>query len=469
MPEFAKNTIVFRRRRIAKVPDFLGDRPAGVGWEVGGDASASLGNCYYYHRRNRRKFRTFAILDPLSCLYEDYSRCVANPLLDFQATHMAERVPQAPFEETPPRLEPGTRKPVVRVLPAGSPVGAPNFEWKQMDVMRTQNPQQAYFRIPTGRPRALNHHGPMWGTLYFGVAVPRANEYPGELVFREPTGDEMKMNKNKVAIKCLDRRVVDWRLQNGARENPYKEISRMQTLGDNIHVLSCIEALEVECQGRSYLYIIMPYCEESLWDLIPWYQGQVHDEMVVRQRFRNILENIRYLHDRGICHRDLSPDNCLIYQGRIVLTDLAMSFRMPSNGGLTTSLGAHGKPAYLPPEVYEQQLRAIAFEATACDLWSAFVILFNLLTGAILYRKPIPDDLNFRYFVMARGFYGPNRLMAEILMDLDHGDPRANTLLALIPVVNALNPEALRLLDGGLRLAPADRWNRVRAELFDWI
>jgi serine/threonine protein kinase len=237
----------------------------------------------------------------------------------------------------------------------------------------------------------------------------------------------------------------------------------MQTLGDNIHVLGCIEALQDEC----FLYIIMPYCVSgSLVEWIPWVQGGVSEDQA-KTIFSQLLENVRYLQARSIsiCHRDLSPDNCMIYLGRVVFTDLAMSFRIP-NGNLVRPLGGFGKPAYLPPEVYMN----FPFDAHACDLWSAVVVLFNLLTGEILYELPHPEDLLFRYFVLARGVSRTpmNERTYEILMDT--GETAEQTALCkMTQKCMDLSPEVLELLESVLKVAPQERWTTEQVNGCPWM
>lgn len=366
-----------------------------------------------------------------------------------------------PLPETQdPVLHEGITRPQVWVLlPPGESTTEPQKQI--MDVIKAENPTQAYMRIPTMAKKSLDHHAPRWGCVYFGVILHQVS--PG--VFQAPTAEQAKL----VAIKRLKKSVVDACLAQGKRENPYKEIQRMQTLGDNIHVLGCIEAL-VD-YTNDFLYIIMPYCEkQSLAEWIPWDQGVSENQ--AKQVFSQLLENVVYLHDRGICHRDLSPDNCMIYNGRVVLTDLAMSFRIPPGSGsgsssLTTPLGGFGKPAFLPPEV----VMNLAFDAKSCDLWSSIVVLFNLLTGEILYRVPVPQDLSFRYFILAGGVSSTpqNERTVEILLDLAEEDPSRQELWRKAQKCLGLSPEALELLEGVLQVPPPDRWTERQVETCRWM
>jgi serine/threonine-protein kinase CHEK1 len=211
------------------------------------------------------------------------------------------------------------------------------------------------------------------------------------------------------------------------------------------------------------MYIIMPFCrEESLVEWIPWKQGMPENH--ARQFFLQILENIMYLRSHGICHRDLSPDNCMVYNGRVVLTDLAMSFRIPPSG-FVVPLGGFGKPAYLPPEVFFET----AFDAYSCDLWSSAVILFNLLTGEIFYKHPAPGNIVFRYFILAGGLSNTpiNERTVEILKEANGAEKCS--LRTIADKCMGLSPDVLTLLEGMLRVAPHKRWTMNEISQSAWI
>eukprot|EP00934_Nitzschia_sp_Nitz4_P008045 Nitzschia sp. Nitz4//scaffold36_size144017//37676//38815//NITZ4_003074-RA/size144017-processed-gene-0.35-mRNA-1//1//CDS//3329549420//8035//frame0 len=357
--------------------------------------------------------------------------------------------PQEPLQEDElPHLDPCHTNQTVWYFPhdAHEPVEG------VVDIIRAQDPSQAYRIITSREKKDLDHHAPGWGHVAFGIILHRRPDG----LYQEPSPDTVEW----VAIKQLNRAVVLQSLEQGKRENPFKEIYRMQTIGDNIHVLSCIEAL----YDDTFMYIIMPYCEEeSLVEWIPWSRGMA--EPNARQRFQEILENLAYLRHHGICHRDLSPDNCMIYRGRVVFTDLAMSVRVPPGTNLLTPLGGFGKPAYLPPEVFHN----LPFDPFGCDLWSSVVILFNLLTGEVLYRMPHPSDLGFRYFILARGISRTpmNERTVEVLMDLEESERTA--LWRIVAHCLNLSPEVTDILDGVLRVAMDERWTMEEVASSTWV
>eukprot|EP00529_Nitzschia_sp_RCC80_P019744 CAMPEP_0113467728 /NCGR_PEP_ID=MMETSP0014_2-20120614/14971_1 /TAXON_ID=2857 /ORGANISM="Nitzschia sp." /LENGTH=424 /DNA_ID=CAMNT_0000360059 /DNA_START=1094 /DNA_END=2365 /DNA_ORIENTATION=- /assembly_acc=CAM_ASM_000159 len=319
-----------------------------------------------------------------------------------------------------------------------------------VDVMNTSpESSQAYMRLQEKEPIMLDHHAPGWGMVYFGVIVSRV----GEKTYRTPPQKDAKL----VAIKRWRRNVIDPAVQRGANENPYREILRSQVLGDNIHVLRSIEAF----QDQDYLYMIMPYCPTNLVSWLPWNQGV--SEPVSSGIYKNILENIQYCHDRGVCHRDISPDNCLIHENRIVFNDMAMSFRIPPSP-LVQPLGLFGKLAYLPPEV----VTGAPFSARSSDLWSATVVLFNLLTGEIGWEMPVRPNVIYNYLVLAGGIVNPQlneRLMEQFGMHAMHnpmagmprlapqigGQDRLAKLQRIAQRVMALSDETKDLLSNILR------------------
>jgi len=74
-------------------------------------------------------------------------------------------------------------------------------------------------------------------------------------MFRKPRDDE---KPEHVAIKCLNINVVEIALRERSYEDPYRGIHRMQTIGDNIHVLGCIEELRDE--ENMYIVRCMSSC-----------------------------------------------------------------------------------------------------------------------------------------------------------------------------------------------------------------
>jgi serine/threonine protein kinase len=369
----------------------------------------------------------------------------------------AERQPLAEVDE--PIIHPGVCSLEAMVEPFdGEP---PSME--RLYLVKCQDPDQAYMLI--GKPTRPLNRGEGWGAINYAVILSRRRrEGEAVLTFRAPDPRDATL----VAIKKLDKNVVRQCLARGGHEDPFKEVLRMQTLGDGIHVLECVEALEDD----RYLFIVMPYCHDgSLMDNLPWGTGYSEEE--AKKLFKNILEILLYLERHGIFHHDLSPDNFLFFNGRLVLFDFAMSLRIPreKNGNryLMPPQGVYGTMPTMAPELFFNQT---PFDGIGADLWGAAVTLYSVLTGHILYRLPHPSDILFRYYILAGGLRpGLNEEMVEILeaaFQPENNDDQENLMTHAMANLN-IPPDALEVLINLLSFNPANRWTLMQTVESAWI
>mmetsp|Transcript_107402 Transcript_107402/g.160665 ORF Transcript_107402/g.160665 Transcript_107402/m.160665 type:complete len:426 (+) Transcript_107402:74-1351(+) len=373
--------------------------------------------------------------------------------------------------------------PGARVLPAGA-LGLHQGQTRKLEVTRRHNPTQAYRLIDGFERIEVKHDGILWGYVYLGLILPRVWT-TGPAVYQEPNEESAR----RVMIKKLFKPVVDMQLGLGSKENPYKEVMRMkhfarlhrqgrrgggfrraepdyglvQDAYENDRVLGCIDAL---CDER-YLYIITPFCEGgSLKQHIPVRPtANASAEARARNMYMQMLDNIEYLHRRGICHRDVDPSNFLVRgDGRVLLADFAMSFRYTH--GFMKPMGKIGKAPYCPPEA---QSPADPFSALQCDIWGCTISLFHLFSGQPLYEKPVAKDSIFKYAIMARGL-SPEYTNEEVVQAIEEAEEvDLVRLIQTSQTVLTLRPELLKLLSGVLALAPADRWTLARIRECDWM
>ncbi len=119
----------------------------------------------------------------------------------------------------------------------------------------------------------------------------------------------------------------------------------------------------------------------------------------------DILTALASAHSRGIIHRDLKTQNVLLRDGKdVVVVDFGMAKIITGTAGVgsgaTTELTAHnmvfGTPEYMSPE----QARGDDVDAR-CDVYSAGVILYELLTGTVPFSGGTPLTVLTRHLTDA--------------------------------------------------------------------
>jgi len=219
------------------------------------------------------------------------------------------------------------------------------------------------------------------------------------------------MTDELVAVKVNDYERMD-RMRNRHAEDPLKEVAAMQLIGnDHPNVLGCLEVL---FDGQ-YLNVVLPYCGSG--DLFGFLQEMRSSqpetpglpEPQARFMFRQVLQGMRHLQNRGVCHRDLSPENIMMENDCSLIIDMGMCLRIPyskpgappedvtditqgSHRRLIKPQGACGKLPYMSPEIYKNR---IAFDGEAVDVFTAGTILFCMLSGNKSYERPDPTDSQF--------------------------------------------------------------------------
>jgi serine/threonine protein kinase len=250
--------------------------------------------------------------------------------------------PAAPIEFPPPRFERGRRDDVLvydahtRKHQVANSVLFRDYsrEYGETPERALSRVEQAYWPIPFKKKiKTIMGHVEICYVLK-RCAVDNSDDSlsddDSEAADYDEEDDDVlfEITTQHVAVKVNYSRRME-RYKGKHAENPLQEVAAMQLIGDsNRHVMGTIETLF----DGSNLNVIMPYAGSGdLFEMLQESQerGQGFPEAEARYWFRQIMDGIRHLHGKGVCHRDLSPENVMIDNDNSLIIDMGMAIRVP--------------------------------------------------------------------------------------------------------------------------------------------
>jgi serine/threonine protein kinase len=164
----------------------------------------------------------------------------------------------------------------------------------------------------------------------------------------------------------------------------YDRFHREADIGRKLSHPGVVKILPGEEQSR--VYIAMEWIEGQPLRQILDAEKKLPIDRAVRMVLR-VCEALGYIHENGVVHRDLKPDNIMVdADDRIKLIDFGIAreagARRLTYARLTKALGT---PDYVAPE----QVRNKRGDAR-CDLYAAGVMLFEMLAGELPFQGPNP-------------------------------------------------------------------------------
>ncbi len=211
-------------------------------------------------------------------------------------------------------------------------------------------------------------------------------------------------------------------------------------------------------------------------ELLTWCDEHALDPRARARLFLQVLDAVDYAHRNLVVHRDLKPSNILVTgagDGEIKLLDFGIA-KLIDEDEAAARTGSHLRlltPDYAAPE----QIMGEAI-TTATDIYALGVVLFELLSGRLPYRR-VSSPARLAAAIVDEE---PERLRQAISRPVEANDSRPASLDALAGrrsmtsqrLRAALDPELDQIIAIALAKRPEDRYRSAAAmseDLRAWL
>lgn len=184
-----------------------------------------------------------------------------------------------------------------------------------------------------------------------------------------------KVNGSTHALKIIE---LNKKADRDALRNELSLLRRIQ----HPNIVRVVASFE----DSSNMYMLMELCTGGeLWDKVKKDRVEF-SEVEVKKVIRKTLSAICYMHNEGMCHRDLKLENFLFESkepdAEIKICDFGLSMEFHGQS-MTQRLGTI---EYLAPEVIREDY------TNKCDMWAIGCICYELLVGKTPFVDPKGDN-----------------------------------------------------------------------------
>jgi len=196
---------------------------------------------------------------------------------------------------------------------------------------------------------------------------------------------------NQVAIKCCSLQKMEGGalFDAGQKDDPRKEVEIMLKLQQDHHhqnLIQLVDHFEVDD-----MFVV---CTEfaSGGEIFQRITPGIKPVRMVLPGFLQICKGLRYIHQRGIAHLDISLENVLLGDDGVwKICDFGVAHDVFSQ----QQLNPVGKEFYVAPEVVYTTLRCDEYDPRIADIYSLGVCLFMLCFSFQPYNRPSSNDPAF--------------------------------------------------------------------------
>lgn len=172
-------------------------------------------------------------------------------------------------------------------------------------------------------------------------------------------------NNNLVAIKKIMLNLTN----NTYQLNEIDIIKEIMNY-DHPNIIKCYDVIE----HHNIVYIVMEYCRGG--DLSQLLKNNYMKEINIKYYFKQIIDGMKFLHEKNIIHRDIKPKNILISDDKKTIKICDFGFAKQYDINMKRVSTVCGSPLYMAPEIYQK-----TGYTNSADVWSLGIILYEMIFG----------------------------------------------------------------------------------------
>lgn len=177
-----------------------------------------------------------------------------------------------------------------------------------------------------------------------------------------------RQTSTTVAVKQLDKAVLPKR--GVRRADIEREISVMQAVNHEN-----VTKLYGSWEDAQSIFLALEYCNGGDFGDKVREKGMDLEEWVAAKWMYQIISAIWVLHCKNICHRDIKPDNFMVHDEVLKLSDFGLAVHLPWGQRLTDKCGT---PAFMSPEQHQLPQDSRGY-SHACDVWAAGITMYMVM------------------------------------------------------------------------------------------
>jgi serine/threonine protein kinase/tetratricopeptide (TPR) repeat protein len=198
--------------------------------------------------------------------------------------------------------------------------------------------------------------------------------------------------KEKVALKVVVAGESD-KAQN-AREQIIHEFKLREKITDSSHIVSARDPRT--CEHMNVTLVLLPMDLAKDGSFRDWLKKNKSEEARTKEglkMFRQACLGVKAIHDAGLSHLDIKPENILLVNGTAKIADFGIGrygASMLSDNPKQVNRQGIGTPQYMSPEQFHAARQKDI--GPASDIYSLGVVLYELLDGSLPFDGSSRDE-----------------------------------------------------------------------------